>query len=122
MVSLAKKDSSGCKCGIDVKSVAIVLYQAALELLLRVMIFKRERATKSDLVRQVTAGLRRQNGRKKTGLNNTVINLTQLTIVPQKAFLGDLVAAEKALEETAIRETAERDFIFLVVLIDMMAA
>ena len=106
------------------KSVAIVLYQAVLELLLRLTMFKRQRVIKRVILYlKHRLGLAGQTAGQNKERRGTKINPIHLTMVGRDSILmsAQLVAAEKSFEEQATREVALRDFISLVVLIDMMA-
>jgi len=106
------------------KSVAIVLYQAVLELLLRATMFKRESATKIAIlyVKQRLGFV----GKSAGDQTKTMVRPEHLTDVDQTSILAKqrtslVLAAHAAARNKATREVALRDFISLVVLIDMMA-
>jgi hypothetical protein len=103
------------------KSVAIVLYQAVLELLLRLTMFKRQRVIKRVILYlKHRLGLAGQTAGQNKERRGTKINPIHLTSVPRKSVLRSALP-EKASEEESTREIALRDFMSLVVLIDMMA-
>ncbi len=103
------------------KSVVVVLYQAVLELGLRVTLFQREKAMKeatSNVKQCCTKEEKEEKSRK-----NTVIALEHMTKVAPTSILAMQRATTRGKEdeEKATRNLAQRDFISMVVLIDMMA-